>query len=84
MSDDLHWADSATLLALRWITQRLTAAPVLLVATLRSAPRSPELAQLVDDASHLATTVHLEALSDDEVQALVAAQLRTAPGPELA
>ena len=47
--EDLHWADSSTLLALRWITRELTQVPLLLAATLRPAPRSLELGQFLDD-----------------------------------
>lgn len=82
--DDLHWAESATLLAVRWITQRLTAVPLLLVVTLRPAARSLELVQLLDDVAQLATTVvRLDALPDRDVEMLVEAELGIAPGPEL-
>lgn len=33
--DDLHWAESSTLLAFRWMLRRLTEVPVLLVASMR-------------------------------------------------
>lgn len=36
--EDLHWADSSTLLALRWITRELTQVPLLLAATFASCP----------------------------------------------
>ena len=62
--DDLHWAERSTLLAINWMTRRLTEIPLLLVATLRPAPRSPELGQLLDDARRFgAQLISLTALS---------------------
>jgi DNA-binding CsgD family transcriptional regulator len=83
--DDLHWAESATLLAVRWITRRLTAVPLLVVATVRPAPQSPELVQLLDDvAQSSATFVRLGALPQGDVEALVEARLGVPPGPAVA
>jgi predicted ATPase len=48
--DDVHWAEGATLLTLEWVMRRLTWAPVMLVMAARPAPRSSELARLLDDA----------------------------------
>lgn len=63
--DDLHWADSSTLLAVRWMMRRLTEVPLLLVATLRPSPRVPDLGQLVDDALQSgARLVRLPALDE--------------------
>ena len=39
--DNLHWAESSTLLAINWMTRRLAEIPLLLVATLRPAPAHP-------------------------------------------
>src|SRR5216683_2697532 len=44
--DDLHWADSSTLLAFRWLMRRLTEAPLLLIGTVRPVPRTVELGQI--------------------------------------
>ena len=82
--DDLHWADSSTLLAVRWITRRLTEVPLLLVATLRPSPQAPELSQLLDDVAQSgAETIQLPALSAPDVAALVESELGLPPGPAL-
>ncbi|MEO8967316.1 MAG: AAA family ATPase [Solirubrobacteraceae bacterium] len=83
--DDLHWAESSTLLAVRWITQRLVAVPLLVVATLRPVPRSPELVQLVDDVTGSgAVCLRLGVLPDSDVEALVEAELGRPPGAAVA
>jgi DNA-binding CsgD family transcriptional regulator len=56
--EDLHWADPATLQAVRALTRRLAALPLLVAVTLRPAPRSPELDRLLA-ALPAATTRHL-------------------------
>ena len=82
--DDLHWAESSTLLALRWMTTRLTAVPLLLVATLRPSPQSQELGQLRDDVlGSGATCIELEALATGDVLKLATAELGIPPGPTL-
>ena len=80
--EDVHWADSSTLLALRWMSRRLNHAPLLVVATLRPSPRAGELEQLLDDAlAHGARLIRLEPLDDREVEALVrAARTPSEPG----
>lgn len=83
--DDLHWADSSTLLAFRWMVRELTEVPVMLVAALRPTPRGPELAVLVDDClSGGAELIELEPLDVDEVAALVRAELGVPAGAGLA
>jgi ATP/maltotriose-dependent transcriptional regulator MalT len=82
--DDLHWAESSTLLAVRWIMRRLTAAPLLLAATLRPSPQSPDLAQLLDDATQLRSDrIELKPLGDEQVEALVRAELGVPAGETL-
>ena len=82
--DDLHWADSSTLLAFRWMVRELTEVPVMLVAALRPSPRGPELAVLVDDClSGGAELIELEPLDVDEVAALVRAELGVPAGAGL-
>ena len=82
--DDLHWADSSTLLAFRWMVRELTEVPVMLVAALRPTPRGPELAVLVDDClSAGAELIKLDPLDVDEVAALVRAELGMPPGAGL-
>jgi predicted ATPase len=82
--EDIHWADDSTLLAFRAIVRRLAHVPLLLVASLRPAPRSAELDQLLGDVLAAGVClVRLGALGPDEVRALAGAELGTAPGPEL-
>jgi hypothetical protein len=51
--------------------RRLTAVPVMLVVAVRPAPRSPDLARLLDDARRLAATfLRLEPLADRDIEAL--------------
>jgi predicted ATPase len=83
--EERHWADSSTLLAFRWMTRQLTQVPLLLVATLRPSPRSPELSQLLEDSVESgANIIRLEALGRSDVAALVQAELGLPPGPNLA
>lgn len=83
--EDLHWADDSTLLAFGSMAHRLTHVPLLLVATLRPAPRSPELDQLLDESLVCgARLLRLQALSHGDVDALVQAQLGLPAGPLLA
>ncbi|MGZ6616374.1 MAG: helix-turn-helix transcriptional regulator [Solirubrobacteraceae bacterium] len=82
--DDLHWADGSTLLAVLWMTRRLTEVPLLLVATLRPSPQAPELSQLLDDAERSgAGILRLPALSAPDVAALVESELGLPPGRTL-
>jgi predicted ATPase len=83
--DDLHWADSSTLIVVRWVLRRLTEVPLLMVATLRPSPRASDLAQLVEEAVRSgARLVRLAPLDEDDVMALVQTELGLAPGPVLA
>jgi DNA-binding CsgD family transcriptional regulator len=82
--EDLQWADSSTLLALRSMARELPHVPLLLVATLRPSPRSAELDQLLDELLAAgARPMQLEALSPDDVEALARADLAAPPGPDL-
>jgi tetratricopeptide (TPR) repeat protein len=69
--DDLHWADPASIRLLEFLTRRLVAAPVLVVA----ASRDPDL-------TTGATAVPLAGLSPDEVGELLAATLGAAVPPD--
>ena len=82
--DDLHWAESSTLLAFRWMLRRLTEVPVLLVASMRPSPRDRDLMQLLDDALQSGVRlIELAPLDDEAVAALVQSQLGLPPGPAL-
>ncbi len=82
--EDLHWADDSSLLAFRAIAHRLSHVPLLLVGTLRPAPRSRELDQLLDEClSAGARLIPLRSLASHDVDALVRAHLGLPPGPLL-
>jgi DNA-binding CsgD family transcriptional regulator len=82
--EDMHWADDSTLLAVRSMVRRLAHVPLLLVASLRPAPRSAELDQLLNDVFDAgARIIRLSAFEPDQVRALACAELGTEPGPEL-
>ena len=83
--EDLHWADDSSLLAFRSIAHSLSHVPLLLVGTLRPAPRRRELDELLGEcASAGARLVSLRSLPAHDVEALVQAQLGLPPGPFLA
>ncbi len=66
--EDLHWADSSTLLGTRAIVRRVTDQPLLVVASLRPAPRSRELDLLIESCTDEgATWLRLAPLSDEAV-----------------
>jgi DNA-binding CsgD family transcriptional regulator len=82
--DDVQWAEGATLLTLEWVMRRLTWAPAMLVMTVRPAPRSPDLARLLDDAARRdAAHVRLGPLMEDDVAALAEAQIGAPLGSSL-
>jgi DNA-binding CsgD family transcriptional regulator len=82
--EDLHWADSSTLLAIRSLVQRLAHAPLALVGSLRPAPRSSELDQLLDEGLRTgARHMRLEPLQADDVEILAQTELGRPPGPAL-
>ncbi len=83
--EDLHWADPATLRAVRAIGRALPGLPVALLVTLRSYPESPELGQVIDElVSRGAAQLALPALDDLAVAALAEAVAGAPPGTELA
>lgn len=82
--EDLHWADYATLLAIRVLARRVRALPVVLLATLRPIPASRELTSLVgtcvdEGALHLS----LGPLAPALVNEMAAEALGGSPGPRL-
>jgi DNA-binding CsgD family transcriptional regulator len=76
--EDAHWADSATLDVLRYVTRRLARMPVLLVVTYRDdevGPRHPLAVALGDVVgSNAVARIDLSLLSIFGVRALAAAQ----------
>lgn len=82
--EDVHWADSSTLLAIRSLVQRLAHSPLVLAMSLRPAPRSGELDQLLDEAIRTgAHHMRLEPLEAHDVESLAQGELGLPPGPEL-
>ena len=84
VAEDLHWADSASLLAILSVVRQLSLEPVLVVVTTRPSPLSAEVTRFLDDvAAGGAHTLHLQPLSSDEVDLLARQSLGDAPGPAL-
>ena len=85
--EDLHWADSASLDLLGYLTRALRASRLLIVATLRSTP-APDLAvlDLVDELVRLPTVDHLvlRRLDRADVMRQIAGILGGPPDAELA
>lgn len=82
--EDLHWADPATLRAVRAISAALPALSVVLLVTVRPFPERPELARLIEDlVSRGAVHLDLPALDDPEVAALATAVAGAPPGVAL-
>jgi DNA-binding CsgD family transcriptional regulator/tetratricopeptide (TPR) repeat protein len=79
--EDLHWADDSTLMAVGAILRQLPHVPLVVVATLRPAPRSPGLDVLLDDCvtagAHL---LRLQPLDFGDVETLVRQELGGTPG----
>ncbi len=86
--DDIHWADAATLEALRYLIPRLRSAPILFLLTFRpeELPGRPRLAKtlLSLDASPLSQRLDLAPLSPQETDRLLQRALGlSAPHPIL-
>jgi DNA-binding CsgD family transcriptional regulator len=82
--DDLHWADSGTAAALRFLPRRLAAAPITWVLTLRPAQGAPTvqaaIAELVDIGASL---LQLDPLDPGAVAEIVADVLAAKPDARL-
>lgn len=82
--EDLHWADPATLRAVRAIGAALPELPVILLVTLRPFPERPELTRLIDElVSNGAAHLQLAALDEPAVTTLAAAVAGAPPGAGL-
>ena len=82
--DDVHWADSASLVAISSVARQLPLSPVLIVVTARPSPLSAEAVQLLDDLVAVgAHTVQLRPLTADDLAALACHELGAPPGPAL-
>lgn len=84
VAEDIHWADSASLLAILSVTRQLPLAALLVVVTVRPSPLPAEVVRLLDDlAAGGARTLRLRPLKPDDVAVLAADMLRASPGPAL-
>ena len=84
VAEDLHWADSATALAILTMARQLSLAPLLMVVTARSSPRPAEVERLLDDlAAGHARTLKLQPLKSDDVTVLARDVLGATPGQAL-
>ncbi|MPZ74695.1 MAG: AAA family ATPase, partial [Nitriliruptorales bacterium] len=78
--DDVHWADEGSLRLLEFAAHHLTAHPVLLLAVYRDEEAGPLLRRL----AAVREQVHLTALPQAEVMALMAAVTGTSPPQHVA
>lgn len=78
--DDLHWADATSVITLHRLLRRLRPLGVCLFATARPAPRSEDLARLVETVGY---RLRLDPLSGGEVHQILTDVLGTDPGPRL-
>src|SRR5215510_16149917 len=84
VAEDLHWADSASLLAISSVARLLPLAALLVVVTARPSPLPAEVIRLLDDlAAGGARTLQLQPLTPDDVAVLAGHVLGASPGPVL-
>jgi DNA-binding CsgD family transcriptional regulator len=84
VAEDIHWADSASLLTILSVARQLPLAALLVVVTARSSPQPAQLERLLADlAAGGARTLQLQPLSSDEVAVLARDVLGASPGPDL-
>ena len=84
VAEDIHWADSASLLAILSVARHLPLAALLVVVTARPSPLPSEVVRLLDDlAAGGARTLQLQALKSDDVAVLARHMLGASPGPAL-
>jgi DNA-binding CsgD family transcriptional regulator len=84
VAEDIHWADSASLLAILSVARQLPLAALLVVVTARPSPMPAEVVRLLDDlAARGARTLHLQPLTPREVAVLACRVLEAPPGPAL-
>jgi DNA-binding CsgD family transcriptional regulator len=84
VAEDIHWADSASLLAILSVARQLPLAALLVVVTARPSPLPAEVVRLLDDlAAGGARTLHLQPLNSGEVAVLACHMLGAPPGPAL-
>jgi DNA-binding CsgD family transcriptional regulator len=83
VAEDIHWADSASLLAILSVARQLPLAALLVVVTARP-PLPAEAVRLLDDlAAGGARTLRLQPLTPGDVAVLAGHVLGAPPGPAL-
>lgn len=84
VAEDIHWADSASLLVISSLVRRIPLSPLLVVVTVRPAPADPDVLRLLEDLSAGgARTIRLGPLGPDDVVTLASSVLGGTPGPAL-
>ncbi len=84
MAEDIHWSDSASLLAILSVARLLPLAALLVVVTARPSPLPAEVVRLLDDlAAGGARTLQLQPLKSGDVAVLACHALGASPGPAL-
>ncbi len=82
--EDIHWADSASLLAILSVVRQLPFAALLVVVTARPSPLPSDVVRLLDDLSAAgARTLQLRPLEPDDVALLARGMLGAVPGAAL-
>ncbi len=84
VAEDIHWADSSSLLAILSVVRQLPLAALLVVVTARPSPLPAEVARLLDDlAAGGARTLRLQPLTSGDVGVLACHVLGAPAGPAL-
>jgi DNA-binding CsgD family transcriptional regulator/tetratricopeptide (TPR) repeat protein len=84
VAEDIHWADSASLLAILSVARLLPLAALLVVVTARPSPLPAEVVRLLDDlAAGGARALRLQPLKSGDVAVLARHVLGASPGPTL-
>ena len=84
VAEDIHWADSASLLAILSVARLLPLAALLVVVTARRSPLPAEAVRLLDDlAAGGARTLRLQPLKPGDLAVLARQVLGASPGPAL-
>jgi len=84
VAEDIHWADSASLLAILSVARQLPLAALLVVVTARPSPQPAEVVRLLDDlAAGGARTLQLQPLKSGDVTVLAGHVLGAFPGAGL-
>ena len=84
VAEDIHWADSASLLVISAVVRQLTLAPLGVVVTTRPSGRSAEVARLLEDLeAEGARTLRLQPLTSEDVALLARDVLGAPPGTVL-